>query len=99
MYTHPEPVVTNTAEKMTSSAGFLALANRLRSGDNFADINSLAWENYNNEQIDTRWAYQYEANIRELLAAAEENRFNVETVTCKSTACEVKLFLITHNKS
>ncbi|MEE4244296.1 MAG: hypothetical protein V2I33_02730 [Kangiellaceae bacterium] len=82
------PVVT---QAKSDNDALLALANRIRSGDGINTFESNIREKFNDEDIDENWAYDYEENIRSLAAMDEDNRFDIQDLSCKTSACEVKL--------
>ena len=81
-------------EAITSSESpaLLSIVKRIQNGEKLADIQSYTQSSFSNEEIDNDWAYEYESNIRDFIAADVNNNFDLQSVTCKSTACEVKIF-------
>jgi len=48
-------------------------------------------ENFEEELVDYNWAPEYEQNIRALVNTDDSYGFDIQELTCKSTACEIKL--------
>ena len=48
-------------------------------------------DRFENEEVDTDWAYEYESNIHDFVANEESNSFNIQELTCKTSACEMKI--------
>jgi len=72
----------------------LAFARQIKAGGN---PERDAREQFANEEVDENWAYEHEDNIRSLVAADEEQRFNIQELNCKSTACEMKVLAESYN--
>lgn len=82
---------TNEQEHSDSSQALLALAKKIQSGKSIADIESSVRERFESEEVDSQWAFEYEDNIRNLVAEDKEQNFQVQELVCKTTACEIKL--------
>ncbi|MBA6339337.1 hypothetical protein H4J57_19315 [Colwellia sp. BRX8-7] len=48
-------------------------------------------ENFEEELVDYNWAPEYEQNIRALVNTDDTSSYDIQELTCKSTACEIKL--------
>jgi len=83
--TVPEP------EESTSNKSFLAIFDKLKNGEKMSDIVKTADDRFENEDVDTDWAYEYESNIHDFVANEESNSFNIQELTCKASACEMKI--------
>ncbi|RYV01112.1 hypothetical protein SOPP22_16255 [Shewanella sp. OPT22] len=74
------------------SAALLSIIKRIQNGEKLESIQATTHDNFTGEVVDSDWAYDYETNIRNFIAADTDNSFDLQSVTCKSTACEVKIF-------
>jgi hypothetical protein len=79
---------SNNIETKEDADILSALANRIRSGESIVDT---ALKQLREEEVDGNWAYEYEANIRDFIAADKENNFDIQELTCKKTICELKI--------
>ncbi len=77
--------------KNADVGGLRELAKMLKPGKGISSIEEGFRENFKEEEVDSGWAYEYESKIRDLVAAEESNSFNVQELTCKTTACEMKI--------
>jgi len=75
----------------TSNKSILAMLDKLKRGDKLSDIVKAADHIFENEEVDTEWAYEYESNIHDFVANEESHSFNIQELTCKSSACEMKI--------
>lgn len=78
-------------------ASLLAFAKRIKSGESPVSIESNIYQKFSEEQVDTGWAYEYEANIRDLIVADKSNKFDIKELNCKTTACELKIYADENN--
>ncbi|SNY53176.1 hypothetical protein SAMN06297280_2325 [Arsukibacterium tuosuense] len=92
--THPRKVETFASDNIEMKKDtdiLLAFANRIRSGESISSIEDKALKQFREEEVDGNWAYEYEANIRDLVLADEENKFDIQELTCKASICELKI--------
>ncbi|MEW6992627.1 hypothetical protein AADZ91_18360 [Colwelliaceae bacterium 6441] len=78
-------------EVITESDALLAFAKKIQSGESIADIESNMRKKFSEEEVDGNWAYEYENNIRDLVMSDENNNFDIQELSCKTSACEVKI--------
>lgn len=83
-----EPVV---AEKAPNKSPSLSIAEKIRRGESLVGSEDNFREKFYSEEVDAEWAYEYEANIRELAISDEENRFDIQELLCKTSGCEIKI--------
>ena len=89
--TQVEPERSFETEKEPEMDTLLAFAKRIKNGESIANIEDNFRKQFYEEEIDGNWAYEYEANIRDLVAADEKNNFDIQGLNCKTSACEVKI--------
>ena len=65
-------------EKEPEMDALLAFAKRIKNGESIANIEDNFREQFYEEEVDGNWAYEYETNIRDLVAADENNNFNIQ---------------------
>ncbi len=75
----------------SSTEALLAFAKKIQQGQNLEDIQSRFKQKFSEEPVDEYWAYDYESNIRDMVAADETNQFKIQELKCKSSACEIKI--------
>lgn len=94
-----EQVATQTTNNIQNNglASLLAFAKRIKSGESSTSIENDIYEKFPDEQVDADWAYEYEANIRDLIATDESNKFDIKELNCKTTACELKIYADQNN--
>lgn len=89
-----ESLASDNIETKNDTDVLLAFTNRIRSGESIVDT---ALKQLREEEVDGSWAYEYEANIRNFIAADKENKFDIQELTCKKTICELKLLANDNN--
>ncbi|MEO2266909.1 hypothetical protein V1358_06315 [Pseudoalteromonas sp. YIC-656] len=90
----PKETQVADVEKVTELSdtdALLALAKKIKKGESIADIEENFRTRFNKEAIDDYWAYDYENNIRDMIAADANNRFEIQELQCKTNACELKI--------
>src|SRR5690606_12275979 len=78
-------------EDQSAEEVLLAFANRVRSRESPDDIEKSIRKKFDEEEVDGSWAYDYETNIRDLVAADQDNNFNIQELSCRTSACEMKI--------
>ncbi|MBA6348282.1 MULTISPECIES: hypothetical protein [unclassified Colwellia] len=48
-------------------------------------------EEFEQEEVDHEWAYEYEQNVRELVQNDDKYGFDIQSLSCKTTACKLKM--------
>lgn len=48
-------------------------------------------EEFEQEDVDPEWAYEYEQNVRELVQNDDTYGFDIQSLSCKTTACKLKM--------
>lgn len=86
-----ESIEPYKTEKESEREVLLAFAERLKNGERLANIEDKLREKFKKEEVDGNWAYEYEANIRDLVTADSEGNFDIRELNCKTSACEMKI--------
>lgn len=87
----PKAIEPSKTKDVSKSDTLLAFARKIQNGESIAGIESNIRKKFNEEEVDGNWAYEYENNIRDLVAMDGNNNIDIQELSCKTSTCEVKI--------